>query len=520
MPHSIRSLWRTRHAPALVVAAVGCIVYAAWQPPTTDLAVVQFRVELFRSGPFSVWNNQWFGGHHTTTYLLSPVLAFLIGVVGLGVVSVLAGAWFGSVLVHLLTDAHPTLHRPRLAAVALTFGLLTSLYGGRTTFLLGAAIGIATLCGALAGRFWLTSGLVVLTSVASPVAGVFVALIGCAVVCAHALRFRIGVVMVVGSLVPIGLLAVLFAEGGDFPFPAGGVVNALIATGLVAVLGWRFRAVRWAALGYAVFCVLCAAVANPVGGNAARFAALTAPVGVVMLAEMTFTWVAVLAAPLVLMQLAPISMAVAGDRAQTEASFYAPLLVTLSSHSAPLRVEVVPVATHGEANFVASRFPIARGWHRQLDRKYNGLFYRGQLDPREYESWLRDLGVGFVAIANTPLDVGGVAEARLLANPPQYLREIHRDTVWRVFEVTPAPSLVDGAATLLAIDNDSFTIRARSGGPVTVKVRFSPWFELTEGVGCVRRSPGGWTVVDAKAGIVRVAAQLSVGALWHRHGSC
>jgi hypothetical protein len=223
----------------------------------------------------------------------------------------------------------------------------------------------------------------------------------------------------------------------------------------------------------------------------------------------------------VALQWSPISLAWSGARPPTRASFYRPLLDVLATLPAPLRVEVVPVASHTEADVVARAVPLARGWSRQLDRKYDSLFYRDHLDAQEYLHWLQDLGVSVVAIADTPLDVAGRREAELLATPPAYLHEIHHDAVWRVFEVVPAPSLVDGGPILTAIDVDSFTLdAAKFPAQATVKVRFSPWMRITAGHGCVREAPGGWTSVTFVGGPVRVEASISLHGLLHRHGDC
>jgi hypothetical protein len=278
---------------------------------------------------------------------------------------------------------------------------------------------------------------------------------------------------------------------------------------------------RWLGLGYAALTLICAVFVTPVGGNVARLAAVGAPVAVVLLATLRRQYIAVLLVALLALQWAPISLAWTGAKAPTQAAFYRPLLDVLAARPAPMRVEVVPVASHTEADIVARAVPLARGWSRQLDRKYDALFYRDHLDAQEYLRWLQDLGVSVVAIANTSLDVGGRREAELLADPPSYLHEIHRDSIWRVFEVVPAPSLVDGPATLTTIDVDSFTLDA-ANYPVeaTVKVRFSPWMHVATGAGCVREAPGGWTAVSLSGGPVRVATSISLRGLLHRHGDC
>ena len=131
------------------------------------------------------------------------------------------------------------------------------------------------------------------------------------------------------------------------------------------------------------------------------------------------------------------------------------------------------------------------------------------------------MGVSVVAIADTPLDEGGNLEQALLATPPDYLHEIYRDDVWRVFEVLPRPSLVDGDARLVGLGVTDFTLRADVAGPSVVRVRFSPWFSVVEGDACIAAAADDWTEVRVRTpGEVRVSARLSWTNLFDRDGNC
>ena len=522
MPTSLRTIIRHRHAPAFALAVLGAVVYAFWQPPSNDFAVQHFRFELFRESPFAIWNNQWFAGHHTPAYsLLVPMLGSVLGPVWLGGVCMVVGAWVGSRLVHRLVELQPDLRYPRVASVMLVAGLLASLYGGRTTFLLGSVLGIGALYASLTSHWRTTALCALFTAFASPVAGLFIAVIGMAIVCARSLTIRHGLALVVPPLAAIGAVAVLFPEGGDFPFPWGGVINVLIATGVLALLGWRYLFMRWMCLGYGVLVLLSATLTTPVGGNVARLMALAGPVVLVLVARLAVPWVAIMLVPLLAMAWAPVSAMVTLDRDQSEEEFYLPLIDVLEALPAPLRVEVVPLATHGEADWVGLAVPIARGWHRQLDRKYNSLFYGRSLSADQYLDWLQSLGVRYVAIADATLDVGGKLEADLLADPPSYLRKIRDDGMWRVYEVVPHTELIaSGHGELTELITDSFRLHLDGDGPVVVRVRFSPWFTVTEGDACVRPNPLGWTVVNGPPGDVRVRASLSAFAVLDHNGDC
>src|SRR5918998_5811987 len=68
--------WRL--APTLIALAAG-VAFLTWEPRPGDLAAHTFRAELFGREGFTIWNGQWYGGHHTPAYsVLSPPLAWLL----------------------------------------------------------------------------------------------------------------------------------------------------------------------------------------------------------------------------------------------------------------------------------------------------------------------------------------------------------------------------------------------------------------------------------------------------------
>ena len=120
---------------------------------------------------------------------------------------------------------------------------------------------------------------------------------------------------------------------------------------------------------------------------------------------------------------------------------------------------------------------------------------------------------------NSDLDYAGRAEQALLADPPDYLHEIHRDDVWRIYDVLPAPTLAEmsersggsGGVEVVDVGVSSFTIDAEAAGEVVVKVRFSPWMAVAAGDACVREGDDGWSVVVVSTpGRVTVDASLSL----------
>src|SRR5581483_8531322 len=208
----------------------------------------------------------------------------------------------------------------------------------------------------------------------------------------------------------------------------------------------------------------------------------------------------------------------------TSSAYYRPLLAELRGLGVgyegwPTRVEAVPTREHGEARFLAREVPLARGFERQLDVHDDRVFYRGgdasgegvsSLAPSRYRSWLSRNAVGYVALADAPLDYSGRAEAALLRSGSSGLREVWRSRHWRLFAV-PAPTpLAEPPSRLTRLGSDSFALRAPRAASFLVRVRFTPYWALRSGHGCVRRGPEGWTVVQARApGALRVGIDFS-----------
>src|SRR5688572_31022478 len=83
-------------APALGCALV-CLAYLLAQPATADMAAHSYRAWLFEHQGFTVWNAQWYGGHHVLGYsLLFAPLAAAVGPAIVGVLAAVAAvALFG-----------------------------------------------------------------------------------------------------------------------------------------------------------------------------------------------------------------------------------------------------------------------------------------------------------------------------------------------------------------------------------------------------------------------------------------
>jgi hypothetical protein len=194
-------------------------------------------------------------------------------------------------------------------------------------------------------------------------------------------------------------------------------------------------------------------------------------------------------------------------------AYFAPLLGFLNQHDHPPgRLEVVPLVHHWEATYVAPRYPLARGWERQLDTAYAAPFYSDHLTGATYRRWLDGLGVRYVALSNSAVDSSAVQERGLIERGLPYLRPVFRSADWRVYAVRHPRPLASGSARMEAMGPDYFDLVAKAAGPARVRVHYTPYWSLESGAGCVEPTQNGWTrVLLQHAGETRVDVNFSLG---------
>jgi hypothetical protein len=457
--------------------------------------------------------------------VLFPPLGALVGAQVAGALAAVVATWAVGALAG--------------ARFALWFvpGILATLFSGRLTFALGAAAGALAVLAAARGRTALAFLGGAATALCSPVAALFAALCGAALckgsdplhgaapragpmnagflraACkgSDPLRWRAGVALAVGAGAVVAGLVVAFPEGGTFPFVASAFWPAF-ALGIGVALLAPPGPVRVGGALYALLCLAAFLIPSPVGGNATRLGALLAlPLAVALLWPHRRLALALLALPLAYWVLQPAVRDVrrAHDDPSFGAAFHQPLLAFLGDR--PVRIEIPLTQNHGETRHVAAQVAIARGWERQLDRERNALFYEGRLTPARYERWLHENAIAFVALPlGVPLDASAEDEKRLVEQRPRFLREVARLPTYRVFAVRGARPI--GADRLA---DDAF----RTNGTRTVRVRYTPYWAIAEGRGCVGPAPGGWTRVRA-AEPVEVRTRFAPGRVRATSARC
>ena len=486
--------------------AAGLAVLASvlgWQG--ADAPNYLFRIELFRQAGLTVWNMAWYGGHYTIGY--SALLPPLGALVGPAVLNVAAAAVASVCFVRLLSAAAVSPGRRRAAALLFAAGTVTNVAVGRLAFALGLAVGLAAVLAGRGGRWRLAAVLSLATTLASPVAGAFLALAWVATAVADLVRPRRSLMapMVCSALAlaPIAVTALLFPEGGTFPFRWTSLLVVLAACALALALVPRsHRAVRVGAALYAGAAVATFVLATPLGANLARLGMyLAAPILVAVVPRRRMAALA-LALPLLLWwQWSPAfdGMLRAGADPSSDPAYHQPLIDFLERQPGVVgRIEIPLTEHHFEAAYVATAIPLARGWERQLDIADNPLFYEPGLDADRYRAWLVDNGIDFVALPDVPLDPSAGAEAAIVTTNPSYLQPVWHGDHWRVWRVMGSPGLVSGPATLAARDADHLTLDAAGPGVVLVRVHWTAFWSLT-GPGCVAPSSDGWTRLQVSA---------------------
>ena len=500
---------RTIAASSALAAALAA-VYLAWEPPSQDLAAAVFRTELFSEHGFALWNNAWYSGHHLLSYSVTyPPLADLLGVRLSAALAVVASAALFALIVTRRFDGARALVPSLWFAAAMAGWLLT----GRMPFLVAVPFALAAIAALDRDRNPLAATMAALASLASPVAGLFVGLAGVALWLAG--RRAPGTWLALGAGLPIVVLNLAFPVGGEEPF----VFSAFIAIPLVSAAAlWlvprEHAALRIGALLYTLLALAVFVVDNPLGGNVTRLGALVAgPVLALAVWPRGRLVVLAVSLPLLYWQLvAPVRdvRKGAGDPA-TERAFFEPLLAELDRATAgdgPVRVHVAPTQNRWEAAYVAPRYPIARGWLRQLESDDFELFTGGPTDSGGLQGLARRprrlLRRRSRRRARLPRRGRGRPHRRGL----EFLEPIWEGEDWRLYWVASEGGLPESGIDELGVDR---VVLDRPGlGTRTLPINWTRFWRVEEGAACVREAGDGRLDLDVlEPGRIELAVGLA-----------
>ncbi|WP_019982159.1 hypothetical protein [Streptomyces sp. Amel2xE9] len=267
-----------RYRVPLLATALALPLYVGWgvwlATGGGDLAAQVAWAEFVGAYPRAPYSLSWYGGVHVGNYsLLAPQLMALGGVRTVTAVAGVVSSWLAADLF-----VRCGVRRPLPPALLAVLTLWCDVASGRSTFAVGVALGLVA-CLVLAGtgqRLVVAGVFAVLATLASPVAGLFLAVAGAGWLLAR--RVGKAAVLCVPPALVVAVTTLLFPFSGTMPMSDGDVWRPVLFGVLLALLAPReWRALRCAAAVYAAGVVLTALVASPVGSNVVRLAELFAP---------------------------------------------------------------------------------------------------------------------------------------------------------------------------------------------------------------------------------------------------
>ncbi|MER5767621.1 hypothetical protein [Streptomyces sp. NPDC001985] len=476
-----------------------------------DLAAQFAWTAFMESHPGSAYNLSWYGGMHTVSYsVLAPPLMAAVGVKTVSVGAGLLGTWALACLV-----VRCGLRRPLWPALLGALAVWCNVASGRTTFTLGLAIGLVALV--YARRPAVSAAGAALATLASPVAGLFLVVVGAARLLQR--QWVVAAALLVPPALVVGATTVLFPFDGEMPMPSGKLWMPLLASAAVVLaVPAEWRTVRYGAGVYGLGVVLTFLIPTPIGTNVERLVGLAGPP--VLLAALLAAggarallrpWLAraVLAAVLAVNTFWVVDKTEDDLGVSTHVPSWARQTDGVVRELKRLgadrtRVEVVPARNHREATLMAPHVPLARGWNRQLDKERGRLFYDGSLSERTYRQWLDRWAVGFVVLPHGRIDGPAKGEAEIVRSGPEWLEPVWGDSGWTVYRVRDAVPLVSSPGTVVGGDPGELVVRMPAAGSVTVRVAYSPWLRA-EGA-CLRQEGEMTRLTVERAGEYRIGS--------------
>ncbi|MEH0419450.1 hypothetical protein [Streptomyces sp. B21-083] len=542
-PTQAREVWHERHRVALTVTASAVPLYFVWWAVFAtgggDLAAQVAWAEFAKMYPDSAYNLFWYGGLHAANYsLMSPYLMAAIGVVAATMLSGVAATLLGAELV-----ARTGVRKPLWPALAVGFSLWCQVISGRSTFVLGTAFGMAAVLAVVSGRgarhLGLAAVCATLATTGSPVAGLFVLVVGAAYFLSR--DWGRAAALLVPPVAVVGVTTLLFPFEGEQPMPFSRIWPPVVLCAIVVLTApSTWRTLRLGAMVYAAGVVLCYLIPTPIGTNVERLSELAAPA--TLLAIMMYRTerrqqehqeqqqgeepggerdgdghgvrlgeAAVPRLPLpwftARRRMVALGLAMAISVSWLSSKTIADIVTNTTVPewavktdgvvnelkrlgAEETRVEVVPARDHREAAILAPYINMARGWNRQADVERGRLFYEGHAGTAEpeggfsaaaYKAWLSQWAVGFVVLVNGEPDGPAKLEHALVTSGPSYLQPVWEDANWKIYRVKNATPLVDKPASVVSADGANMVVRMPKAGAVTVRIAYSPWLWAEDG---------------------------------------
>ena len=514
--------WGRRWAGVLTATTM-CVAYLVVRPASVDFASGDFRARLYSHGAYA-WNNAWFGGHPTPGFgMVSTMLGSWFGVVPMAIASVLVGTWCLTLLVERCVELRPTLADPTLTTVLLAIGCSLNIWSGRLTFGPSVAFAAASVLALQRRRPVIAVLCAVACGLSSPVAAVSLAIVLAGCWAAGVVSRTSAAATAIAAVLPVAVVGTLFYEGGHYPFTAGGLALLGSALAVVAWTGRRERVIVWTVIAYAAAALVAFTVSTPLGGNIVRLGWLAAgPVVALTWRRRRRALFHVLIVLSVLWGWSYAKMAFQSTDSNADPHFYDSLAVYVNSLPGGVqRVEVVPTETYREADELAFKISLARGWETQIDRRFNPEMYNSNLTSDDFRQWLTTNAISLVALPTGRLQDIARREAELINDHPDYLKPVWSNDDWHVFEVISHQTLAGNGATVIQVEPEALHLEAQNVGISTVRFRYTSLYRVTTGDACVTRSTGGWIELHVyEPGPITLDIDVTPASLFARHGTC
>ncbi|MFI6642082.1 hypothetical protein [Streptomyces sp. NPDC050504] len=501
------------------VVAVAFVVplYVVWAAVLStgggDLAAQTAWAGFMDRHPGSAVNLSWYGGAHIANYsLLAPPLMSLFGVRAVSVAAGLVGSWAMAALF-----VRSGVRWPLAPALLGSFTLWCNVASGRTTFALGVAVGLFAVVYVRRPVVVVVAG--VLATCASPVAGLFLVVVGAAYGLDR--QWRTAATLIVPPVLVVAATTVLFPFHGEMPMSPSKLWMPLATSAvLVAAAPREWRLVRYGSGIYAIGVVLTFLIPTPIGTNVERLVGLVGPQ--VLLAAVLVRglakWQYGLLAALLAVNTGWVvdktndDLEVSNPRPAWAAHTEGVTRELARLGSDRTRIEVVPARDHREAAVIAPHANLARGWNRQLDVERGRLFYDGSIDEETYRAWLDRWAVGFVVLHAGKPDGPAEREAELVRSEPSWLEPVWQDADWRIYRVKDARPLVEAPGRAVGGNDAELVVRMEEAGSARVRIAYSPWL-TADGGACVtedRAEDGDWVRLEApRAGEYRIGSRYA-----------
>ncbi len=501
--------------------------------PGWDDAAHCYKVFLLRGGNSIFWDNFWYGGSYGAVaygflfYLVASVVpAKVIVVFSAGVIPV---AFF--LYQRCMWGIDAVLPAWALAAVMGVY-----LAHGQDPFIFALALTLGGLAVHASGRPILGAVLVGFAIFSNPMAFVACfAFMVTDVVVGQEVRRRYLVFFCVVAL----FVALRVGIGWAF-HESGAYLNE--TTQLLLYLGFALVGIAVAGVNvehsrrrfvtlFAVYGVLCIASfitpGSPIGNNIGRFFFVFALPLFTLLRRtrmsnsffgVSFVLLCVFCFTIIQVSVPYSHFTRREELTQTERSFFEPALsVAAERHDVEHRIHVVALCRHWEAVFFPEAgYPITRGWYRQADAIHNSILATSYSE-QQYVAWLRRMGVEYIYVPHTPLDLWGEREASLLARSSAF-EAIAQPGSWTVYRLRHAEPLAvglgGGRARLLALEHQSLRVRVDRPGRYLLKVTWSPYWRVERGEGHLSSTPDRLVLLSAdRAGDYDVHLRVTAAAV-------